>query len=575
MGNLTSYLKPIYRLSIACVLFFTACANPVSPTGGPKDTTPPEVTKSEPANQSVNFTSDKVTLTFSEFVSLKEISNQLVISPPMGEQPEFTIRGKSLIMKFKEALRANTTYNFFFGDAIVDITESNPLAGFQFTFSTGAVLDSLSVSGNLTNAFTNQPVKGAFVMLYDTIYDSIPYKERPYYLARTGASGEYSLNNLRQGNYLMFSLTDINADYIYNLPTEEISFSDSIIKPGFAGSPAEKPDSLTNEETTEGTTMQAPTINLRQFREADTVQRILKASLLSENVLSLAFSCSTVSPEFKALQPELNGHWYYESINRTRDTITLWIPNPGADSLTVAVSDTGMKTDTLEFSLKPRTKLTGKKQTSEPTDKKTALSIKNFLISSRIKPDQPLVLKFSEPVIAADFDKIQLTKDSIQIKPSIAFTDSVKTRLELSYPWAEGSTYRLILPDSIFTGAFSSVNDSTAMKFTAYSETETGSLKVNISIPEPGINYIVQLLGDKETLIEQHIIEDNAIVEFKYLSPKKYRLKVIIDSNKNQKWDTGRYLKKLQPEFVIYHPKEFELRSNWTMEEDWQITMPD
>ena len=184
-----SFHKFFNRLLFACLLILFACANPVPPSGGPKDTTPPSVIRAVPANQSVNFKAEKVIITFDEFVTLKDITTQLVVSPPMGEHPEFTTRGKNLIMKFKEPLKSNTTYNFFFANSIVDLTESNPLAGYQFTFSTGPVLDSLTIGGTLINAFNNQPVKDAFVMLYDTIYDSVPYKTRPYYLARTGSAG--------------------------------------------------------------------------------------------------------------------------------------------------------------------------------------------------------------------------------------------------------------------------------------------------------------------------------------------------------------------------------------------------
>jgi hypothetical protein len=225
----------IFYFLATAVLFINACANPVSPTGGPKDTTPPEIIRSTPLNQSVNFTGDRVIMTFSEFVTLKDMNTQLVVSPPLSKPPVFSMRGKSLTMKFEEPLRENSTYNFFFGNAIVDLTEANPLEGYSFSFATGPVLDSLSIKGKLLNAFNLQPVKSAFVMLFDSIYDSVPYKQRPYYLARTSATGDFVLNNLRDSEYLMFALTDINGNYMYDMPTEEIAFYDSLVRPVFHG----------------------------------------------------------------------------------------------------------------------------------------------------------------------------------------------------------------------------------------------------------------------------------------------------------------------------------------------------
>ncbi len=572
MDSLTQLQNIRSRLLFAVVLILGACANPLAPSGGPKDTTPPSVLKSEPANQSVNFHSDKVVLTFNEFVTLKEISSQLVVSPPMSEQPEFVTRGKNLIMKLKEPLRDNTTYNFFFANAIVDLTESNPLPGYQFTFSTGPVLDSLTIGGKLMNAFTNQPVKGAFVMLYDSVYDSVPYRTRPYYLARSGETGEFNLNNLRDGKYLMFALSDINADYIYNLPNEEIAFYDTLIRPMIAVKKPKEADSSA-VDSLKLTLKQTVTHTLRHFRETDSVQKLSKVSLARENVLSVVFKFPVRKPVFTPLQPVLTGDWNITAYSRTRDTLTMWLPSPGADSLKMIVSDSGYTNDTVELSLKPREVNIGRSKSKEK-ETTPSMAVRNNLVSAKTRPDKPIVLIFSEPVISHDFSRILLKTDSTFLKPILVFEDSVKTRLIVKYPWKEGSTYLLTIHDSAFYGAFSHYNDSTGIKFSAYTEGETSYLKIMVTLPEPGKNYIVQLLGDKEKVLDQLIITENTSLDFRYLRPGKYRIKVIYDDNLNGRWDTGRYLKKRQPEFVNYHPKEFELRANWTLEEDWAIPPP-
>lgn len=565
--NLLQHFR--FRLLYAGLLMLAACANPMSPGGGPKDTTPPSVIKSEPANQSVNFHSDKVVLTFNEFVTLKEITTQLVVSPPLSEQPEFTTRGKSLIMKLKEPLRDSTTYNFFFANSIVDLTESNPLAGYQFTFSTGPVLDSLTLSGKLMNAFTNQPAKGAFVMLFDSVYDSVPYKTRPYYLARSGETGEFSLNNLRDGRYLMFALTDINSDYIYNLPNEEIAFYDTLVQPLIAVNKPKEADS-TGSDSLKLAINQSVIHSLRQFRETDSIQKLSKVSLARENVLSVVFRFPVSNPVFTPLQPALSGNWNTIGYNKTRDTLTMWIPSPGSDSLKMIVADSGFTSDTVELSLKPREISIGRGKSKEK-ETTPSLVMKHNLFSSKTRPDRPVMLTFSEPVISHDFSRVMLKTDSTLLKPDLVFDDSIKTRLLIKYPWKEGITYQLTIYDSAFYGTFSHKNDSTGIKFSAYTEAETSYLKLLTTVPETGKKYIIQLLGDKEKVLEQQIITENTTLEFRYLRPGKYRVKLIYDENGNGLWDTGNYLKKRQPEYVNYHPKEFELRANWTLEEDWAI----
>lgn len=230
MSNSQFRLKKI-NLFIILLLLTASCANPVAPTGGPKDEKPPTILKTVPLNQSTNFTGNEISIYFDEYINLKDISTQLIISPPLKEAPEFKVKGKRLVTHFKEPLREETTYNIFFGDAIVDITEGNPLSGYKFTFSTGSVLDSMIITGKLINAFNLTPVKGAYVMLYDSVYDSIPYKQIPYYISRTRDNGDFELTNLRDMEYLIFALTDLNSNYLFDQSNEEIAFLDTLINP--------------------------------------------------------------------------------------------------------------------------------------------------------------------------------------------------------------------------------------------------------------------------------------------------------------------------------------------------------
>jgi len=578
-----------YMFVVIFGLTLRSCANPVAPTGGPKDVTPPEVVVSDPPNGSVLFSGKAIALTFSEFVQLKELNNQMIISPPLGEMPDVLLRRKTLHLTFKEPLRTNSTYNIFFGNGIVDLTEGNALKDYTFSFSTGAVLDSLSLEGKVLDAFNLAPVKDTYVMLYDSVYDSVPYLNRPYYLARTGDDGSFRLHNLRQGNYLLFALGDKNNNYLYDSPAEPIAFVDSLIQPQIkAVRSIVVPDNLPidtlsytdtlNQILTDsldarqaGNTPPAfINYTLYQFLEADSIQRLLKPSLLRQNVVNFAFRYPVKELSLKPLNPGFSEQWYLIGYNNIGDTITLWIPEPGADTLSVEITDNNVILDTLHIALKPASRVRPGKQAVAVTEQK--FSFRNSLASLKIKPGHPLILTFNDPIASLDTSKLILLRDSVVVVPQIQFTDSLRKRFSISYPWNEEHKYRLTAMDSAFIDVFGKGNDSTTLAFTTYKETETGLIQLKIKLPQgSNISYIIQLLDPKQALVEQRTISSDTTLTFNYLLPKTYGFKVIYDRNRNGRWDSGNYLRKIQPEKVAFFSKPFELRANWTMEEEWNI----
>lgn len=604
---MNSFFRSLYKYSPVLwvmLLMLGSCANPVAPTGGPKDVTPPEVTHTDPADRSVNFAGKSIVLTFNEFVSLKDINNQLIVSPPLKEFPTFQSRGKSVVMKFKEPWLDHTTYNIFFGDAIGDITEGNILAGYKFTFSTGPVLDSMMIEGKLINAFNLAPVANACVVLYDTIYDSVPYKQMPYYVTKTNKQGEFSITNVRDMDYLLFALTDLNANYIYDIPGEEIAFVDTLVHPWSDAAKPEsqipdnmnvKADSLKgrlqgkndylivesngkrdtvridekgNADSLRVVSRKKQYIQLVQFKEVDSTQSLLKAQLVKDNVLNFSFRLPLKSPDFELLSSSYDRTPITGS-NKMGDTLTMWLPGYTTDSIFLKISDRSKVIDTVEMSVKVRAK-TIKKNVSPIAP---VLTIKNNTQSGRLKPLLPLQLTFADPLTVYKLESLKLLQDSLEIKPtSVAFADSVKTRLIIQYPWKEGIRYSLTIPDSTFRNIFDIANDSLHISFMGTKEEETSILTLKIDTPGPG-HYLIQLLDSKDKIIEQQTITDDRDVEFKYIAPGKYRVKAIEDKNGNGYWDTGNYLKKKFPERVTYFTKELDLRANWTNEETWSIFM--
>ena len=603
------YQRYIVHIWATVLLLLTACAVQVSPSGGPKDETPPEVIKSVPLNNSVNFASDRIILTFDEFVTLKEMNTQLVISPPLNEAPEFNMRGKNMIIKLQEPLLENATYNFFFGDAIVDITEGNPLSNYNFSLATGPVLDSLSIKGKLMDAFNLKPIESAYVMLYDTVYDSVPYLRRPYYISKTNKEGEFTLNNLRDSKYLMFAISDINSNYLYDLPTENIAFSDSLIKPEFHGSKIKLsnqtvltlPDSLSQSDSLKAQlyvitsdsvkidlsdsltinqqidslrvtdslilSPSLPSYTLYHFREADTTQQLQKGSVLRNNVISLIFRQPVKAFTFKPIEPVYEDDWILTSYNRSLDTLIVWVRSPLSDSLTVVVADKGIVLDTLYLALVAQPKPTrGKPAIAKPK----SLGMKSNVKGAKIRPDSDLVITFDDPVANFKPENILFFADTIQIFPTIAFSDSLQLKVHFKYRWKETARYSLEVPDSTFISIFAHGNDSTTYKFTTLTEEETGQILLT-AIPGTNEQYIVQLLDEKEAILREDVITGKTILKYDYLSARKYVLKAIQDTNGNGKWDTGNYLQKKQPEKVFYFSKILELKTNWMMEEEWVI----
>jgi len=207
----------IYAIIIGLV--FVNCANRGTPGGGPKDETPPSIIKSEPENYTTHFKGNEIKVYFDEYIKIKDLSKQLIISPPMKTQPIVTPLGgasKYITIKISDTLLANTTYAFNFGNSITDNNEGNPYPYYRYVFSTGAYIDSLSIKGNIVDALKKEPETFVNVSLYEvdsTFTDSIIYKENPKYITNTLDSlTTFSIENLKPGKYLLTALKDGNGD---------------------------------------------------------------------------------------------------------------------------------------------------------------------------------------------------------------------------------------------------------------------------------------------------------------------------------------------------------------------------
>ncbi len=607
------------KISFLCILlvkgllFCFSCANIVPPDGGPRDTDPPIVLRSTPPNFSTNFKDDRIRIYFDEYVELKNIRQKLIVSPPLESRPEFRLRGRSVIMEInKEELMPNTTYNFFFDDAIVDITEGNPIMNYRFVFSTGDYLDSLSVKGNVIDAYTREPEEGVYVMLYDEIYDSVPYLEKPVYVAKADKSGNFEINFIRKGKYKIFALKDENANYIYDLPEEKIAFLDSLIVPEFIGHPHLEKDTIieilpddelpeedsleTIEEVDEfdevdmldlaaETRMLYDSIimpfekynfyNLYLFKEEDTVQRITDVSLIRKNVMMMAFRVKTDSIVLREINKPFEEKWKISEMNETKDSLTLWILKDDRDSLFLEVSDKGNIIDTVEVSLEFRDRSQRGRRGEE--DAVRRISFRNNLRAGRTLPyHENLKIITDNPVKSFSRECFRLIKsDTIDVDVEMELYGESMRRIRFKELLEQNMQYKLKIIDSCIVDIFGHSHDTLRLSFNTNSEEDYGRMIIDLTLPGQDMQYVLKLIDGSDNIIRKRVVEKSGKYEFLNLRPATYSYKLIEDANRDGRWTTGNYLKNRQPEKVYIFDEAIQLRANWIMESEWEIDIND
>ena len=588
-----------YFFLSAAALLLSRCANPVSPTGGPKDLNPPRVIACDPPLFSKNFNKNTFRIDFDEFVTLKNSVSEVFISPPQKNNPDSRLRGKSLVVKFEDRLDSNTTYSITFGNAITDLAEGNILKDFSYVFSTGAYIDSLSLRGTLVDAFDHKPQKNLFVELYlnnnDTLpLDSLPMRVPPYYITKTDENGNFTFHNLRNEKYKLFALADKNSDLIFNQPSEKIAFCDSLVTPYYipikhadtaakdsSGAEQKKPlpvdaaeqelarrnDSVRKADSVKQSDLLFPSHALFLFEESDSVQRLIKSTYAREGMALFVFRFPVKEVQFIPLNFDSTAPWYLAEYSKKRDSVTLWISRRNTDSLVLKVI-TGQNipdTVTMELVKKALTKKASKKIPAG----QLSISCSAKAIGFNQFKDK-LLLTFSCPLVRWDFSKVLLIEEKDTLHPAIEFIDSLRRNVVVNHKWKEDKNYKIVIPDSVFTGMTDISHDSIFLPFKTRSERDFGNLILTMNMDNRPGQYIVQLMNENETTIyEEHMINKSGKIRFDYLPALKYKIKAIHDRNCNGHWDTGNYKMKIQPEEVIYLPKSIDIRANWDVEENW------
>ncbi|WP_424492545.1 Ig-like domain-containing protein [Salinimicrobium sp. GXAS 041] len=516
---------------LALILAFHSCAKRGNPEGGPIDIEPPRFVRASPENYSTNFDAEEIRIVFNEYIKLNEAQRQIIISPPMDPMPEITPLGtasKSIRIKINDTLQPNTTYTINFGRSIVDNNEGNPLDFFQYVFSTGSYIDSLTVAGVVTDAYLAAPEPFTTVMLYEvdsTYSDSVIYKETPRYITNTLDSTFFQLNNLKAGTYQMLAISDKNNNYKFDPKNEKIAFLKEFI-----------------------TVPKDTLYEMRLFREILPFATTRPSQAAQQRIMfgyTGQLDKDSIAIEMISSKPE--GFTSRITKDPLKDTLNYWYkPLIENDSL-IFVASAGDYLDTL---------ITRRREME-----KDSLNF-TYDPSGTLSFNKDISILPNIPLQAVNDTLINLFKqDSVPV----AFTtnyEPFENRVLIRFEKEENVNYRLqVLPGGL-VDFFGTQNDTINKGFRTQAISDYGNVIASLSNVEQ-FPILVQLTNEKGEVQAQQKSTSATNFTFRFLKPGTYMLRVIYDTNENGIWDTGSYLEGNQPEEIIYFPEVIDVRANW------------
>lgn len=591
--NNSKSLYYIFIIIAAAVMY--SCANSGNPSGGPIDKTPPIFMRSNPTPNAVNVKDRKIEIFFDEIVTLKDPSTKIIVSPAQTEMPRMSALGRKVTVELVDSLLPNTTYTIDFSNSIQDNNEGNAIDNFAFAFSTGSVIDSMRVSGYVLDSRTLEPMQSVVVGLQSNLADSAFHKEKLQRVALTNDRGQFTIRNVSPGSYHIFALKDLDRDYKFGNPTEDIAFLDSIIVPSIGS--REAADTVYNDLNEIDTIMRATRpayfpndILLSMFNEDRKSQYLANNLRVDSTRISLTFAAaSDTLPSLSIVgRNDVPDQWYTLERSQTNDTLTYWIRPPhlvSADTLMVATtylrtdtaSNLSWGTDTLKFTFQRQK--AKKKKKNEETDSLEQIRFMELhpLANGTQEVYAPLLLQTGTPIERYSREAFHLQRklqnDTIfypaEIK-SIALRDSTLSRrdLMLKVDWEPGAAYTLAVDSLAMTDIYGLQTKPLKVDFNVRKMEEYGNIVFNI--PAVRDSAIVELLDGTEKIVLRAPVKNHR-AELLNLLPGKYYARLFIDRNGNGKYDTGNYDMHLQPEETVYYPGAINLKKNWDVEQTWDI----
>ena len=595
----------IARFSLMSILliFIGACAKVSSPSGGLRDRRSPVIIKSIPEYGAKNFRDKSISVTFDEYVALDNINEKFMVSPPMKKKPRVFIKGKSIVTEFEEELKDSTTYTFYFQDAIKDLNEGNKIENYQFVLSTGPVVDSLSVTGNVYNAFNLEVPEKTLVLLYKELADSFVVRHLPDYISRVDQKGYFRINNIQTGIYRLYALKDADNSKNFNFPEEEFAFMNSSIEitpeknfiPVVIDTALKKEVSKVrelsktevnkvkdiskkDESKVQDTIVIKGEYPLMLFEGPKTIHYLTSSARTAKYQMIYTLSPPPDSLPFSFSIPDSGGNGYFIERNKEKDTIKIWLTDstlysksqittivnyPFTDTLGVL----GFKEDTILM------RFMAPRPTRGAKVKKPVFKFETNIRNNSLKPGQQIILTSATPFRKPDTTRIRFYQESDSARVRIPYSiikDSLNScRCFVNSNLLQGKKYLFIADSASFGNIYNENSDSTGIKFSIREPDSYSKLTLNIH------NYdgsrIIQLLSTTEKLVYETSMKSDGEIVISMLEPGIYRLKSIYDLNDDGKWTTGDFDTGRQPEPVSYYPGEIEMKAGWEVEQDWDI----
>ena len=520
-------------LSSLLLLMTVKCAKRASPTGGPRDSIPPVLVNATPKLNTTFFDKEGFTLTFDEYVTLKDVSKQLIVSPPLSSSQykvyPTTGASKKISLVLNDSLMDNTTYTFNFGESIIDFNEGNPTPFLTYTLSTGATIDSLYIKGKVTDAFEKDTETFISLQLYpvDSIYkDSTIYTQKPLYVTSTLDTTVYRFQNLRAGKYNLIALQDLAGNYLFDQGVDKIGFVNQLI---------ELPqDSI---------------IDLKLFKEKTNFSWDAPY-FINDHHVALAYYGEYEAQPYKMISEVPSTFETLVTKNLEKDSLNFWFK--------------GATLDSIKFELEIRDTLRTKTAfLKEPIE--DSLVISQFT-KGTLRLKNLFELSSNLPVTTVNNSRLLVTNvDTVPVPAQLKILENYD-RIAVDFEVLPNDRYTVTLYPNALEDFWGRTHDTLVYRTSTKKIEDYGNiyLRVQHDSPHP---YLIELLNNNKVVRRYDSLVPGNNYSFELLDAGKYTVRLIEDANNNKLWDTGDYLEKIQPEKVIYYWKEIDLRANWDMNE--------
>lgn len=601
-------MKKLLYILLA-VVAVVSCARMGTPDGGWYDEAPPRILHSSPNDRASHVTNKKINIYFDEYIKVADATNNVIVSPPQQEMPDITVKGKRLVVELKDTLKPDMTYTIDFSDAITDYSEDNPLGNYTYTFSTGDKIDTLEMSGYVLDASNLEPVKSILVGLYSDMADSV-FRTKPMLrVARTDASGHFTIRGVAPGTYRVYALKDADGTYTFSQKSEMLAFSHNTFEPSVTMSMRQDTiwRDLNHIDSIAQVTYQRflpDDIVLLAFQEEQTGRYLVKTERKDADRINMFFSYGSDSlPVIRGMNFNADGAFLVES-NAKKDSLTYWLRDTlliNQDTLrfemdymmTDTLGHLVMKTDTIEALAKTpyEKRLKEEKKTFENWQKEQEKKKKreepydsiypvkalepSYTVPSTIDPDRSIFIEMPSPLERLDTAAIHLYSkiDSLWYRAPFEFRP-VPTKLrqyEVIADWHPGTEYSFEVDSAAFTDIYGLVSHEFKRGVKAKNMDEYSSILLQLSGVQDS-NVVVELLNGSDKAVKRVKMDKDHSAQFFYVNPGTYYVRAFLDHNNNNVWDTGNYDEDRQAEEIFYYPRQIDAKAKWDITQSWNMT---